>query len=154
MKYRKRGPARSSAANGEFDDEDRKFLISQRQGRRPSRPRDVDRRKAKQLCRQVATTLDLVLSGECHDADLHSLRVVCVEAAPDSSRLCVTVVPEVAAHEFDLKRIESRLATQAGRLRAEVAAAIHRKRAPTLVFHVCPPMNIDPAHSISPDCQV
>lgn len=141
MGFRKRGPARSSAANDEFDDEDRQFLISQSRGHRSGRQRGNEGRKAKQLCRQVATTLDLVLSGECHHRDLHSLRVVGVEPAPDSSRLCVTVVADMPTQEFDLPRIEAQLTAQAGRLRAEVAAAICRKRAPTLVFNVLPPMN-------------
>ena len=39
-------------------------------------------RKSKQLCRQVAETLDLVLSGDCRDEILQNLQVVSVAPAP------------------------------------------------------------------------
>ncbi len=42
-------------------------------------------RKAKQLCRQVAETLDWVLSGDVPDDVLRSRRVAAVEPAPYSS---------------------------------------------------------------------
>ncbi len=54
--------------------------------RRPSR---FDR-KAAQLCRQVAVTLDEVLA-ECGDGVLRNLHVVDVAPFPDASRLLVTV---------------------------------------------------------------
>ncbi len=41
-----------------------------------------ENRKAKQLCRQVLETLDLVLSGDCRDELLQSLHVVSVVPAP------------------------------------------------------------------------
>ena len=47
-------------------------------------------RKAAQLCRQVAVTLDEVLA-ECGDGVLRDLHVVDVEPFPDASRLLVTV---------------------------------------------------------------
>ncbi len=96
-------------------------------------------RKAKQLCRQVATTLDMVLSGECHHSDLQALRVVAVEPSPNSSRLRVTLAADIPASEFDPQRVLDQLARQSGRLRAEVAAAICRKRAPLLVFQLLAP---------------
>src|SRR4051812_4307536 len=48
-------------------------------------------RKAWQLGRQVAETLDAVLAGESRDELLRGLRVVSVTPAPDASRLLVTV---------------------------------------------------------------
>lgn len=96
-------------------------------------------RKAKQLCRQVAQTLDLVISGECADEVLQSLHVMEVEPAPDSSRLLVTVYADVSADQFDRELIIGLLNQQMGRLRCEVAAAINRKKVPSLVFNVTGP---------------
>lgn len=91
-------------------------------------------RKSKQLCRQVAETLDLVLSGDCRDELLQNLHVVSVQPAPNSSRLLVTVQADLSPAEIDRETILQRLAAQAGRLRCEVAASVHRRRAPDLVF--------------------
>ncbi len=54
----------------------------------PAQPVD---RKAAQLCRQVAVTLDEVLA-ECGDGVLRNLHVVDVAPFPDASRLLVTVL--------------------------------------------------------------
>ena len=97
-------------------------------------------RKAKQLCRQVAEILDLVLSGDCRDELLQSLHVVSVVPAPNSSRLLVTVSADLTVEEFDPQEILSLLERQTGRLRCEVAASISRKRAPSLAFHVAGPV--------------
>jgi ribosome-binding factor A len=104
-------------------------------------PRDDRRegRKARQLCRQVAETLDMVLSGECRDELLQSLHVLSVDPAPNSARLLVTLAADIPADRFDRQAILDRLNDQSGRLRAEVAAAITRKRTPVLVFHVIGP---------------
>ena len=93
-------------------------------------------RKSKQLCRQVAETLDLVLSGDCRDEILQSLHVVSVVPAPNSSRLLVTVKADLPDDQLDRGEILNRLDTQSGRLRCEVAASINRKRVPTLLFNV------------------
>lgn len=97
-------------------------------------------RKAKQLCRQVAETLDLVLSGDCRDELLQCLTVVSVVPAPNSSRLLVTVSADLPVEEFDRHEILELLERQTGRLRCEVAASISRKRVPSLVFHVLGPL--------------
>jgi len=96
-------------------------------------------RKAKQLCRQVAQTLDLVLSGDCRDELLQCLHVLSVVPAPNSSRLLVVVKASLPEAEFDRAAIMAELESQSGRLRAEVATAIHRKRVPILTFHVVGP---------------
>jgi len=92
--------------------------------------------RTEQLFRQVAETLDLVLSGESHDELLQSLRVVSVAPAPDASRLLVAVHSDLPAAEFDRVAIELRLAQQVGRLRCAVAAAITRRKTPLLSFVV------------------
>ena len=95
-------------------------------------------RKAKQLCRQVADTLDLVL-GDCRDERLQALHVISVVPAPNSSRLLVTVSADLPGDEFDPQEILELLDQQTGRLRGEVAAAINRKRVPALAFLVVGP---------------
>ena len=47
--------------------------------------------KTLQLCRQVARTVDLVLSGECHGEALQGLQVVQVTPAPNCGQLCITL---------------------------------------------------------------
>jgi ribosome-binding factor A len=93
-------------------------------------------RKARQLCRQVAETLDWVLSGDSPDDVLRSLRVAAVEPAPFSSRLLVTVVADLPADQADPRLILERLQQHTGRFRSEVAASINRRKVPTLVFQV------------------
>lgn len=119
----------------EFCAEDRE-LIS---GHKPRTGDHKEGRKARQLCRQVADTLDLVLSGECRDERLQALRVVSVVPAPNSTRLLVTVFASLPDEEFDRAEILELLERQTARLRREVAASIHRKRVPTLVYHVVGP---------------
>jgi ribosome-binding factor A len=93
-------------------------------------------RKARQLCRQVAETLDWVFSGDSPDDLLRSLHVASVEPAPHSSRLLVTVVADIPAERAAPQLILERLQQHVGRLRREVAASINRRKVPTLVFQV------------------
>ena len=95
--------------------------------------RKGNNRKDLQLCRQVADTLSLVLSGECDDEVLSAVNVVAVTPAPDASQLLVVVglaVGEIWPAEIVLEHLQA----AAGRLRAAIAAAITRKRAPKLSF--------------------
>ena len=98
-----------------------------------------ENRKAKQLCRQVAETLDLVLSGDCSDELLLCLQVISVVPAPNASRMLVTVSADMPDDGRGHQEILDRLNEQSGRLRAEIAASINRKRVPTLVFQVVAP---------------
>ena len=118
---------------GELNEDD---AIDPRDYFKPARPIDKQTKKAKQLCRQVAETLEMVLSGETRDEILSCLHVVNVIPAPDSSRLLVTLQPDFADHQFQLGEIEERLTRHQGRLRTEVAASIHRKKTPILAFNV------------------
>ena len=93
-------------------------------------------RKAKQLCRQVADTLSLVLAGDGRDELLGCLQVQSVVPAPNASRLLVTVTADLGEQVVDTQQVLDRLAVQMGRLRAEVAASINRKRVPLLLFQV------------------
>jgi ribosome-binding factor A len=90
-------------------------------------------RKALQLCGQIARTLSSLLTWESGDDLLRDLTVAAVEPAPDSTRVLVTVScpPDVEAGD-----VLPHLHRAASRLRTAVAAAVHRKRVPELVFRV------------------
>jgi ribosome-binding factor A len=96
-------------------------------------PRD-GRRKAWQLCSQVARTLGEVLAGQCDDDLLCSLDVVSVEPAPDSSRLLVTIGFSAGSKPVDPARVLDRVRRASGLLRSEVAAAITRRKVPVLIY--------------------
>ena len=91
----------------------------------------VSNRKALQLCRQVERTLSAALEGDV----LRDLTVESVLAAPDSSRLLITLRfrgPDTVATE----EIHDALHASHAKLRGEIAAAIHRRKTPDLTFHV------------------
>ena len=92
-------------------------------------------RKTLQLCGQVSRTLAEVLSA-CGDEVLRELEVVQVSPAAGGGRLLVTLRPAVSAAPRDLAVIEGRLARAQGLLRSEVTSAIHRRKAPELIFRV------------------
>lgn len=102
--------------------------------RKPTR--GVKNRKALQLCAQVAQTVGEVLAGESGEAVLRDLWVEAVVPAPDSSRLLILLQPTMTAVDFNLPAAQDALARAARRLRAEVAADIHRKRVPELVYQI------------------
>ena len=104
-----------------------------------SRTNDKSDRKARQLCRQVAETLDQVLSGEIDDDFVGSLHVASVVPAPDSSRLLVTLCSDLPTEKFDRSELDRRLGDHRGRLRCAVSAAITRRKTPILTFHVLGP---------------
>ncbi len=92
--------------------------------------------KARQLCQQVLEVVDALLAGQSGDDRLLDLAVVAVEPAPDATRLLVTVTPRPSPIPPDPQAILSSLDRASGWLRAEVASAITRKRAPLLAFRV------------------
>lgn len=94
--------------------------------------------KALQLCKQVAHTLADLLAGDCDDEILRGLDVLAVQPAPDASRLLVTLAPGAAACPCPPEEVISRLNGVARHLRSEVASAITRRKAPTLIYQVIP----------------
>jgi ribosome-binding factor A len=96
-------------------------------------------RKTLQLCSQVAETLALVLAGELDDEVLQQLQVESVLPAPNASQLAVTLRAPQTLDGAECDEIRRRLDRASGRLRCEVAAAITRRRAPKLVFHLVGP---------------
>lgn len=101
-------------------------------------------RRALQLCGQIAQTLTSVLAWESGDELLQSLVVESVEPAPDSTRVLVTVSVQASAGGADAGQVIERLHRAAGRFRTEIAAAVHRKRVPELVFRVARRGEVNP----------
>lgn len=91
-------------------------------------------RKVKQLCREVHRTVSEILSGEVADDRIAGLLVDSVEPAPDASRLAVVLL--LPRGEKDADGILERLNRLKGFCRAEIAAAIQRKRTPEIVFQL------------------
>ena len=91
--------------------------------------------KTMQLCRQAERAISLALTGECDDDVLRALYVESVTPAPDASRLLVQVVVGRSAGEgVTMQDVLQRLERVTGLLRAAVAQAVTRKRAPELTF--------------------
>ena len=97
------------------------------------------RRKARQLCRQVAWAVGEFLAAECEDPWLMDTMVVSVDPSPDSRRLMVLCQYAGDDPEFDVAEARARLQALRGALRAEVASVIHRKRAPELLLDLLSP---------------
>jgi hypothetical protein len=87
--------------------------------------------KALQLCRQVQRVLTLELGGFGGDDVLRDLYIVEVAPVAGSSQLLVAVSIPANVSVVD---VLARLERAAPRLRAAVAEAITRKRAPELTF--------------------
>jgi ribosome-binding factor A len=85
------------------------------------------------LCKQVLRALTIA-AGTHPDARLHQIEFVGVEPAPDASRLrCFVAARSAQATRAETLRL---LQGARGHLSAEVAAAITRKRCPTLLFEL------------------
>ncbi len=110
------------------------------QGRRNGERGDFgNRRKTRQLCSQVARTVEGVLIGELDDEHLRDLIVHAVEPAPDESRLLVTVGPYAPGVRVNPAQVMEHIQAASSKIRAEVAAAITRKRAPNLIYQYAEP---------------
>jgi ribosome-binding factor A len=99
-------------------------------------PGKVANRKALLLCGEAERTLSAVLAGECGDDVLRNLLVSSVKPAPTSARLLVTVYMAAPMGGVDAEAVLARLERARGMLRTEVAAALHRRKAPDLMFRV------------------
>jgi len=99
------------------------------------------KRKVQQLCKEVERTLGYALPA-CGDTFVRDLIVVSVAPAPDASRLLVTLAPS-SSLDLDVGAVRERLQQARGFLRAEIAAAIQRKRTPELGFQIVPPVDAE-----------
>ena len=89
----------------------------------------VSNRKALQLCRQVERALSVALEGDL----LRDLTVHSVMPGPDSSRLLVTFL---YVGDAPIADVLAALHGNYAKVRAEVAASIHRRKTPELSFRV------------------
>lgn len=103
------------------------------------RPAVKNDRKTMQLCSQVQRTVEQVLLGDLDDDILRNLYVMSVEPAPDESRLLVTVGPYASGVDIDPAQVIAHLGAASGHIRSEVAHAITRRKAPSLVYQVARP---------------
>lgn len=92
-----------------------------------------ENRKTKQLCQQVARTLNLCLN-DCDDPVVQSMFVVGVMPGADGS--CLMVHVECDVDDFDHTEALHAIRNQTARLQFEIARSIHRKRVPNLLFSV------------------
>lgn len=88
--------------------------------------------KVQQLITQIRRTLSLVLENEIRDPLLNELFVEEIVPFPNASRLLV-LVRHVGEASIE---VGARLNASKSWLRTQVAGAIHRKRAPDLIFEV------------------
>lgn len=100
-----------------------------RRARGPMKPD----RKIRQLCKQVAQTLQLALGSLPEVEVMTGVYVHEVMPAPDAGRLCVVLN---VANASDRDAVEVVVSRHAGTLRAEVAQAISRRRVPELTYLV------------------
>lgn len=101
--------------------------------------------KLAQLCAQVEEALDCALAAS-NDPVLRNLCVAAVIPRRGSACLEVAVMPTDESHassELLADTLLGHLERAKGYLRSEMAAAIHRKRAPELVFTVTVAMDED-----------
>lgn len=133
---RGRGPRREDSARPDlaalFFEEGN---THQESTRRTNRTTNTNTNKTMQMCRQVQRRLDLALGGALDDPVLQGLWVHGVIPEPGGRALLVEVVVDDPTRADDVRR---HLDAASGRLRSEVAAAIHRKRTPQLHFVVLP----------------
>ena len=94
------------------------------------KPRRVHNRKALQLCSQVFQALSLSLS-DSDDPLMQVLALDSVTLAPDTTQMLVVV-----RSKDDHQDVLASLNEEKGRLRAAIAAFIHRKKTPNLKFEV------------------
>lgn len=95
-------------------------------------------RKDRQLCKWAARVVSHALRARAADPLLVNLDVVSVEPAPNATRLRVWCAPTVPTTPEHLSIVQQRLAALRSQIRAELAAAIQRKRVPELTFVVRP----------------
>ena len=100
--------------------------------RREGESRQEGKQKTLRLCGQIARSIELCL-GTATDTLLVQLVVDTVEPAPDASRLRVVMTCDPRAG-IDPDEALARLRRASGWLRSEVAASIHRKKTPVLMF--------------------
>jgi hypothetical protein len=93
-----------------------------------------------QVCRQVFDALSLALA-EVDDPVIEQLALISVEPAPSAARVLVTFAVPAAWSVGDVDGAMERIRELGPELREEVAAEVHRRRAPELVFRIALPVS-------------
>ena len=106
-----------------------------------SRKKKKEHQKNSQLCKQAEVAVQLALNG-LGDERVEGLAVVAVEADLNATRLIILLGAAREGSSINEAEACEALATATGLLRAAVAAAIHRKRAPSLTFRFLPPREV------------
>ena len=91
--------------------------------------------KALQLSRQIERALSYILA-DCDDDVLLELNIQSARPAPNAGRILVTVT--TSNKELSAAQVLSRLSAAYGHIRTEVAASIHRRKTPELIFQFAP----------------
>lgn len=113
--------------------------VNPRLERKGSSPSDrAATRKDLQLCKVASRAISHALRLHAYDPLLTDLDVLRVEPAPDGTRLRVWCAPTGPTTPDRLIAAQHRLAALRPHFRAELAAAIQRKRVPELTFAVRP----------------
>ncbi len=86
----------------------------------------------------MAHVIESVLTGELRDEDLAALRVVSVTPLSHRGRLLVTVAPGLEDSSPLAEVVLAKLQSRLPRIRAEVSAAITRRKTPELQFSFVP----------------
>ncbi len=107
------------------DDGEDPRLMARRRERR-----GADDKRARQLCGQIGRALALALAGRT-GPPFNGVGVAAVRPGADPSHVAVELT-----HPAPSPAVVAALIAQRGWLRAEAAAAIHRKRVPELVITV------------------
>lgn len=96
-----------------------------------TKPKDY---KNRQLCKQAARMLSLVLAGELGDPKLQNLDVVNVLTKKDSPFLYVSISCNNAISKQEENLILNRLKAIQGYFRSVIAGSVERKHVPALTF--------------------
>jgi ribosome-binding factor A len=91
------------------------------------------------LCAEIAEIASFLLSGGCEDERLWDLGVSSVEPHSGQSRFIIRVFPKCPMSFDELEIALEVLERARPFFRREIALAIHRKRAPEVVFELVPP---------------
>jgi ribosome-binding factor A len=107
-------------------------LLDASLGRKPNK------RKARQLCKQVEQSISIALATEFDDPVYGQFMVDRVEPGGDANHIIVVFRPVPGIDFVEEAVALQSLAKVKGQLRSEVAASITRKRVPELSFRFLP----------------
>ncbi len=90
-------------------------------------------RKGLQLCGQIREALYWVLGSQAGDDWLAHLEVHSVQPLGNTSQILITLV---APEDIEIEHATGKVQAASRAIRAEIAAAIHRRKVPDLFFRI------------------